>query len=61
MTMHQRWQDDADAGMQPFQQVTPTNPEMARKYEEAARMFAITRDRKYLKIFRDNSKEDSDA
>ncbi len=51
MTMHQRWKDDEDAGMAPFQPVTPVNPERARKYEEAFKMYDLTGDEKYLDIF----------
>ena len=51
MSMHERWKSDEDAGMQPFQKVTPTNPERARKYQEAFRMYALTKDKKHLDIF----------
>ena len=51
MSMFDRWQSDLDAGMQPFQKVTPTNPERARKYQEALRMYALTGDKKHLEIF----------
>ena len=51
MSMLDRWKSDHDAGMQPFQEVTPTNPEKARKYKEAFRMYDLTGDKKYLDIF----------
>ena len=50
MSMHDRWKSDEDAGMQPCQKVTVTNPEMARKYEEAFRMYDLTGDKKHLDI-----------